>query len=623
MAETDKDGVSRNSHNCLTGGVLRVPGDAQSQFHRLYVDDCRDGHTFFFSENFTAVYRACFDLDYESLAGLDVDDNDHLAESYAVIIKAVRRFYPVDEPAKTFRCVVCRAPLKHVPESADKPAHVKTGVHLVFPHLFITKAQALHMVSAIVEALEHELGPRGSGCGSKPALRGKPHAAMRLPAAVAKAPPGALVAASRKLAWTANQWKDVCDATIHQQGNLRLPLSDKPSSCATCRNHPAATAGGPSVCGDPECNRQRLPQHRVYSPFGVMSVDGRWEDDAFEKLTRNEHCVLQLTCVRAPHRSRPSRGFQPFEGCPAPVAPSSETRATASKAKTSKAKARGGGNGEQGPSLRPHARTGTQQHLDPSDPRSLAMQDMARLVHPRYKELRCAQAILNKKPNGDTLYLFKVRGTGEKFCLNKQDEHGSSTVWFLFSPHGVSQRCWCKKPDVRVSGVTCASYRSGLMAVPMNLLRVLYPDMATASTIKGVYSKSGRRRKTAGVLGGTTVSCQRLHSQAQRERWGKPADAKLDAIAAAAAKKKNEAAADHWKGLQERSRRAHAAKTGEVYSTAKFHSDTTDNPVPSSGVVAKRRSLSELSRMPPAARDAYEKALRRVAKQTKAGLDME
>lgn len=454
-SKVDVDGVSANSHNNLSGGVLRVPIEDREKFHELYIDDVAKGHVFYFSENFTRVYKMCFDLDFEAeplafdgdvkLEDRVRDTEDFRYECYLEIIKTVRRFYPTDISPDRFKAVICEASPLEVPKKVDVPAHIKMGVHLIFPYIEVKREQAMYMISACTTVLESKFGKRG-----------------------------------KDGTW-ANSWEDLCDPQVHQKGNLRLLFSDKPAKCLECDKSPSAKPKGPSVCGNPECDRQRVPQHRVYKPSAVVGLDGQLDAILLRQLKANLYTTIRMTSVRS-HRSFPSKGFAPYLGCPPPL-----------ELTSSNGKGKGGGSKRQ--PIKKDMGHGPKHHLDEKELKSKVLIEMVRKVNPHYKKLLFHSAFWTESKTGVKRYFLNVRGEGSLYCLNKGDDHATSTIYFVVSKGGIRQRCFCVKTTERISGKTCNGYSSDLMVAPLNKLRILFPDIESEFTFKGIFGKNGRRRK--------------------------------------------------------------------------------------------------------------------------------
>jgi len=464
----DASGHSVNSHNNLAGGVLRVPFENSDTFHQLYMDDIRDGHVFYYSENFTPVYHMCFDLDFKSERVVGDEDQadsfDYRYQAYVEITKTIRRFYPVDTPAEKFTVIVLEGPPKSIEESPDHCAYTKVGVHLVFPFLNVNRVQALYMTEASIAALESEMGSRGT-----PSL------------------------------WQ-NTWEDVCDKVVHLNGNLRLPYSDKPMKCKECDANPACKRGSRSLCNDPLCVYQRKPENRVYVPRMVLKLNGNPDAVMLKQITSNPYRAIRMTSVRT-HVSTTTRGFEPFEGCtmPAEVVDGKATKKP-QKRKTKEAR----------------APPGDKHYLEEVDKRCRVMMELVQKSDPHYAKLLFQSCFYSDSTAGSRRYLLHVRGEGSHYCLNKADDHHSSTIYFVFSKAGIRQKCFCRKAVPRISGQPCPKWSSELMVAPLDKLSLLFPDIETEFTFKGIYKRTKKGRVKKPTDDTVTFGCRRPQARSTK-----------------------------------------------------------------------------------------------------------
>jgi hypothetical protein len=77
--------------------------------------------------------------------------------------------------------------------------------------------------------------------------------------------------------------------------------------------------------------------------------------------------------------------------------------------------------------------------------------------------------------------------SSSKWCGNKQSEHHTSTVYFVVVKKGHAfQRCYCRKDELRESGVTCTDYISPPWPVPKSVAEAFWPPVSedTAKLLK-------------------------------------------------------------------------------------------------------------------------------------------
>lgn len=454
MSEKDKNGVSLNSHNIISGGVLRVPRCDRDEFHKKYIDDIKNGHSYYYSENFTPVYRMCFDLDFkeETVEGCDlVGDLTYRHRVFTEIIKTVRRFYPVDTDAKHFTTIILEAPPKKVDATLGHCPYTKVGTHIVFPYLHVDKVQALYMTEAATSALESEIGKRGLDT-----------------------------------LWQ-NDWSDVCDKVVHQNGNLRMPYSDKPVKCKECDADPDRKRNKKSTCSDPTCEYGQKPEERPYVPIMVLNLDGTVNHMMFKTIEKQMFKAINMTSVRTYERN-PTNGFQAFTGCVTPdgIVDGKYVGLSLSCAKK--------GKGTKRKAADTIGRGKNKTHMEEHDARSKIMLHLVKKCNPHYANLLFKDAFY-METSGTRRYILNVRGEGSNFCMNKGDDHTSSSIYFIFSHAGIRQKCFCKKDTVRYpSGVGCNDWTSDVMIAPLDKLKVLFPDIQTEYTFMDIIKRTATGR---------------------------------------------------------------------------------------------------------------------------------
>ena len=455
MSEKDKDGISLNSHNIISGGVLRVPRCDHDEFHKRYIEDIKNGHSYYYSENFTPVYRMCFDLDFkeETVEGSElVGDITYRHRVFTEIIKTVRRFYPIDTDAKIFTTIILEAPPKKVDSVPGHCPYTKIGSHMVFPYLYVNKVQALYITEAATSALENEIGKRGLDT-----------------------------------IWQ-NDWSDVCDKVVHQNGNLRMPYSDKPVKCKECDADPDRKNNQKSTCSDPLCEYGKKPEERPYSPIMVLNLDGTINHVMFKTIEKQMFKAINMTSVRTYERNT-TKGFQAFVGCVTPdnVVDGKYVSSTVSCSKN--------GKGTKRKAVDTIVRGKNKTHMEEHDARSKIMIHLAKKCRPQYANLLFKDAFYIESSNNTRRYILNVRGEGSNFCINKGDDHTSSSIYFIFSQAGIRQKCFCKKDIARYpSGVGCNNWESSIMVAPLDKLKVLFPDMPTEYTFMDIVKRTSTGR---------------------------------------------------------------------------------------------------------------------------------
>lgn len=451
--ETDDNGDSINSHHCLNGGVWRVPITRNSEFLEIYADDCEKGVVYSVSENGTPVYKAMFDLDFH---GPEREKKERIAEYTSEIVRTVKRFYPNRETDHIFKHIVCKA------KDKKTKGEWKQGRHIIFPFLTINKGYGQTMVASIRAALESKFGVREEGF---------------------------------------NSWKDVVDSSIHVTPHLRMVYSDKPEKCKKCSKILKETKAKTteSVCSDQLCERQKIMTNRPYKPQMVMNGDGSADTTMLRKLMDNMPFCVRMTSVRTSFHS-PTPGFKYFPG--ATSLGEDESRIVVDDKGNRKYMAGSGkkpvsGRNEFSFSNDASGNSKFRQkknYLDNRDARCDVLLKAARLVSGHYVSLLYMNAFFMTYKRAATKYILNVKGEGCQYCLNARDNHKSASIYFIVTPQGIRQSCFCRCDTIRPTGIPCNGYKSALFPIPQASLKVLFPDMANEFTFQGIKGLSGKRK---------------------------------------------------------------------------------------------------------------------------------
>lgn len=123
------------THVLMDGGQLHVPDKDLEEFYRAYLADLACGHKLYVVEQKTEIFKFFVDIDFKAPRALDDDDARDLCER---ICAAVDRG----------PCLVARAPPRHV------KGGIKSGLHLHWPDLSVTRSEALGLRTKILLDLD-------------------------------------------------------------------------------------------------------------------------------------------------------------------------------------------------------------------------------------------------------------------------------------------------------------------------------------------------------------------------------------------------------------------------------------------------------------------------------------
>lgn len=123
------------THLLMDGGILHVPHEEADEFFRTYVQEVLAGNKIYVVEQKTEKFRFFVDLDYKASEKLSEENIENICKRiHSVVGKG--------------RCCVARARPRPCAEG------VKTGVHVHWPDVIVSKGEALALRTRILLALD-------------------------------------------------------------------------------------------------------------------------------------------------------------------------------------------------------------------------------------------------------------------------------------------------------------------------------------------------------------------------------------------------------------------------------------------------------------------------------------
>lgn len=256
-----KNADKQDTHKALNNGKFCIPFVADAKQPRVAEDAFLTyyaharllGHRQFFVETRTPVFRFYMDLDFKQPSPLTPRNMEGAAK---VICLAIKRFWPQKNPDDSFfRCIVSTTNYKTVKGvHGDADAIIKSGVHLIWPDIYLTDDMALDMRETVIAELMEKFGHR-----AEPAM---------------------------------NPWNDVVDLSVYKGSGLRMIGSCKTEPCVACKRKGVDDSG--ATCTDCGGNRT-VDSGRPYMPLLVLN--GLGERDRAEEAVylKNFRKVVQDT----------------------------------------------------------------------------------------------------------------------------------------------------------------------------------------------------------------------------------------------------------------------------------------------------------------------------------------
>lgn len=440
---TKKQNVGmETTHKALNMGKFNIPlvsrdaknpNDREEVFLKYYAVARMLGAAQFFVETRTPVFRYFMDLDFKQPAALPPRSMEAAA---FVVCRTLRRFWPGKaEGDAFFRCMVSTTDYKEEPArpGSEAAAKVKSGVHLIWPEIFVNDAMALDIRESVIADLQDTFGPR-----TEPAM---------------------------------NHWGDVVDLTVYKGSGLRMIGSNKTVECVACKRKGVDADGKTCrACG----GNKTVDAKRPYMPLCALDGAGRRDSVKEAEYLKSFYAVVLESTIRCHLPEVPDTGFRLPEGAPTFASCSGAARRAGGASGT----ARGA---SSGPAKGASASGGAAKNkIDLSSSEAQMLQVFLRSSMGGgtvYKGVGLQSLVVNAKRSK---YLANVQGPNATFCLNVDRCHRSNRAYFEVTPEGCVQRCH-DQSDVAEADMRyglCRDYRSATVRLPPALLAALFPDVS-------------------------------------------------------------------------------------------------------------------------------------------------
>lgn len=411
------------THLMLNGGKINIPEEHAITFLQRYAEDIKNGEKHFICELKTEKFKFFSDLDFLEI---ETDDNkngipDNVIIDYISTIQTVIHEFYKDyiNPVDLFVMVCCAKAKKKVFQGQN---YIKTGVHLIWPKVFTTKQTALLLRYAIVKAMELAYDPRPSF----------------------------------------NSWAEVVDTSVYNANGLRMIGSKKIEACKVCKGTTE------KLCGKKNCilfnKTRKLYENRAYSIKYVINSDEDQEKCFLNPTKLQFYLDSTFECIRDAsirlNYTVPESAFNTPIWVQYKNKPNARLRSKKLQKLPSKEDIEG-------------LKSIGQKELlgDTSKAKGKITRFLKNNLPSEYKGMVIKD-----------IYKLKVTGyycvrTDSHYCMNLKGEHNSNTIWFLITPQGVSQRCFCRcdTTERRYFGY-CKDFKSKPMKLSIPLKNELFPN---------------------------------------------------------------------------------------------------------------------------------------------------
>ncbi len=552
----------RTTHTLMSGGVVGVPDDRNDEFLELYAAEVKSKNkTLSFSEcRSDPVFCMYFDIDLLDTCKTSPETSSQI---FATIQAVIKSYYAGDRDDDRFRCVICDTDTKDVVREANGETRtlLKNGYHITFPNLRVTLTQALQLRYSVVYELEKSLGQRPGHLNAwSDVIDRAPYTSglkmcgsfKRVKCTSCKKSDDTFK--DRKKAMLASIVKVRKKIHPRPQGFVYSDLSDihedefKDAVFGEMYGKYLEFTGFNScrVC----LNKGHVIENRTYLPYLVLDGGGDTDNFLLDAFREDYFKMMKYTSIRC-HAGEPiTVGYNIPRGVPKP--PTEDNGANMRNFSSKRLMHLGSDmhsytlNNDiylhdaqtiqlwKGPRVEDEERLSVIRKFIRENIfnayagvhiRKVCETTLARQVRPKSSGGNKVMNSLVSAHSGTVppspavvaskRYMVYVGGVGSTFCMNKGSEHESNTVYFIITKDTCYQRCFSKKPDVRIGGTTCSAYRSGGTKVPAWVSSVLFPcqDGKRAPT-----TSQRRKASTTGTTGKATKSNQK--TKRSKIEWG-------------------------------------------------------------------------------------------------------
>jgi len=422
----------KETHLALNNGRFHIPAvatdskrpnDREEIFLKYYAEARMLGLRQFFVETRTPVFRYFMDLDFKQPAELPPRSMEAAA---FVVCRTLRRFWPGKAAGDSFfRCVVSTTNYKLEPARAGEEvaSKVKSGVHLIWPEIFLNDAMALDIRESVIADLQETFGPR-----AEPAM---------------------------------NSWQDVVDLTVYKGSGLRMIGSCKTETCPACKRKGVDEDGNTcKTCG----GNRSVDAGRPYMPLCALDGSGRRDPAKEAEYLGSFYRVVLDTTIRSQAHEVPEgfalpEGALTFEGGSGSSAFKKSAGKLATRPKSAACKSMMDLCSEAAALLQNFLRTGMGGGL--------------------YANVGLQSVLVNAKR---TKFLANVQGLNATYCLNAGRCHKSNRAYFEVTAEGCVQRCH-DQGDTQERFGLCKDYRSATVRLPPPLFAALFPEAAAKQDV--------------------------------------------------------------------------------------------------------------------------------------------
>jgi hypothetical protein len=442
------------------GFVLDGTPECERQFLKEYWKDiiCPDNRHYII-ERRTPIFKFHVDLDIKRKEPMK-------DESILTLIKdlttCIKKFYPPTTSLSRFDCIVFLSSGKG-----------KTGVHAIFPFLYVNTLQAREIRNGYVNFLYSNYGD---------------------------------------MIGQQNSWEEIVDESIYLENGFRMAYSYKSIKCVECDSAKRKKNKGEwgetdkskecSYChgyGKMDSGKKYDPKYYLFNGTVVPHISKRLEMALEKKDVFNLDCggikkwFFELCSIRCVDINEPSSDF---------IISDETLRMTQLPTKKGKGNKNTTVNNKEdhNPALSPRNTSSRElkteygnYRVSEEDYKGMAKHRQKNYISPQSEEFHCVQEYIQSMGfpsywrqlvvhnmftnNKKTHYIVNVRGEGQRYCTNnRKGNHNSNSIYFFIDPNAMVQKCYCscQTTENRKRG-KCEDFTSDPLPIPTKLKKLLFP----------------------------------------------------------------------------------------------------------------------------------------------------
>lgn len=412
------------THLLLDGGKLHIPRELYTNFYNVLAMDICQGNRNCISENRTEIFRFLVDIDYIDEQPLTNDEIEIIAKK---IQTGLEFFLRNDLSISERKIIVCTTgEYKTVSDHGFDLK--KTGIHIIWPNVYVDVLHAKYLRSAIIQYLSqhHTLRP------------------------------------------SYNPWEEVIDYAVYSSSGLRMKGSSKKVKCPSCKGKKDKVEYCETCYGE---GKLIEGNGRVYMPSLILDGNRNVLNDELNILTNDNFEMLKQTSIRTFDTERNIKRLS-NEDYPAWF-DANKLMEHLEKPSTKRKKKKKNTIVSFSDIMKKQKGMKRKIILSHDSTEFLAINKFIKNLfsnHAEYKDQNIKD-IFQCGPKKKRYYVIQ---TDSQYCQNVGRNHNTNHVWFLLNDKTICQKCFSE--SYNSLSICCGNYSSDVSPITLQLRDILYPE---------------------------------------------------------------------------------------------------------------------------------------------------